>query len=145
MIKIQKEDFNAEDEVQNLKNLYSNVGAVTSFIGYVRNTNNDKKVESINLEVYKEMAHKEFEKIINRVNLKWELEDTLIIHRYGKLKVNSKIVLVACFSKHRLDSFESCNFIMDYLKKDAPFWKNEFYGEENEWLSNFSKNFLPFH
>ena len=48
--------------------------------------------------------------------------------------MNSKIVLVACFSKHRKDSFESCNFIMDYLKKDAPFWKNEFYAEENEWL-----------
>ena len=100
--------------------------------------NNNKKVKSINLEVYQEMAHKQFEKIINKANLKWKLEDSLIIHRYGKLKVNSKIVLVACFSKHRLDSFESCNFIMDYLKKDAPFWKNEFYGEENEWLSNFN-------
>ena len=104
----------------------------------VRDENNNKKVRSINLEVYKEMAHKQFEKIINKANLKWKLEDSLIIHRYGKLKVNSKIVLVACFSKHRLDSFESCNFIMDYLKKDAPFWKNEFYGEENEWLSNFN-------
>tara|TARA_B100000287_G_scaffold317760_1_gene301519 strand:+ start:17 stop:433 length:417 start_codon:yes stop_codon:yes gene_type:complete len=136
MIKIQEEDFNYEDEINKIKKLHSNVGAVSSFIGYVRGENNNKKVRSINLEVYKEMAHKEFEKIINRVNLKWELEDTLIIHRYGKLSVNSKIVLVACFSKHRLDSFESCSFIMDYLKKDAPFWKNEFYAEENEWLSN---------
>ena len=138
MIKIQKEDFNSEDEINKIKKLHSNVGAVSSFIGYVRDENNNKKVRSLNLEVYQEMAHKQFEKIINKANLKWKLEDSLIIHRYGKLKVNSKIVLIACFSKHRLDSFESCNFIMDYLKKDAPFWKNEFYGIENEWLSNFN-------
>ena len=136
MIKIQKEDFNSEDEINEIKKLHSNIGAVSSFIGYVRDENNDKKVKSINLEVYQEMAHKQFEKIINKANLNWKLEDSLIIHRYGELEVNSKIVLVACFSKHRKDSFESCNFIMDYLKKEAPFWKNEFYAAKNEWLVN---------
>ena len=136
MIKIQKEDFNSEDEINEIKKLHSNIGAVSSFIGYVRDENNDKKVKSINLEVYQEMAHKQFEKIINKANLNWKLEDSLIIHRYGELEVNSKIVLVACFSKHRKDSFDSCNFIMDYLKKDAPFWKNEFYADKNEWLVN---------
>ena len=137
MIKIQEEDFNSEDEINKIKKLHSNIGAVSSFIGYVRDENNDKKVTSINLEVYQEMAYKQFEKIINKANLKWKLEDSLIIHRYGKLEVNSKIVLVACFSKHRKESFESCNFIMDYLKKDAPFWKNEFYNKKNEWLVNY--------
>ena len=136
MIKIQEEDFNSEDEINKIKKLHSNVGAVSSFIGYVRDENNNKKVRSINLEVYQEMAHKQFEKIINKANLNWKLEDSLIIHRYGKLEVNSKIVLVACFSKHRQDSFESCNFIMNYLKKEAPFWKNEFYADKNEWLVN---------
>ena len=136
MIKIQEEDFNSEDEINKIKKLHSNVGAVSSFIGYVRDENNNKKVRSLNLEVYQEMAHKQFEKIINKANLKWKLEDSLIIHRYGKLEVNSKIVLVACFSKHRKDSFESCNFIMDYLKKEAPFWKNEFYADKNDWLVN---------
>ena len=136
MIKIQEEDFNSEDEINKIKKLHSNIGAVSSFIGYVRDENNNKEVKSINLEVYEEMAHKQFKKIINKANLKWKLEDSLIIHRYGKLEVNSKIVLVACFSKHRKDSFESCNFIMDYLKKEAPFWKNEFYADKNEWLIN---------
>ena len=136
MIKIQEEDFNSEDEINKIKKLHSNIGAVSSFIGYVRDENNSKEVISINLEVYQEMAHKQFQKIINKANLKWNLEDSLIIHRYGKLEVNSKIVLVACFSKHRKDSFESCNFIMDYLKKEAPFWKNEFYADKNEWLVN---------
>ena len=136
MIKIQKEDFNSEEEINNIKNLYSNVGAITSFIGYVRDKNNNNKVQSINLEVYKDMAYKQLEKIITKARSKWNLIDCLIIHRYGKLNVNSKIVFVTCFSEHRNDSFESCNFIMDYLKKDAPFWKNEFYDKKNEWLIN---------
>ena len=136
MIKIQRDDFNSEKEINNIKKLYSNVGAVTSFIGYVRDYNNNNKVRSINLEVYEKMAYKQFEKIIKEANLKCSLIDCLIIHRYGKLDVNSKIVLVTCFSEHRKDSFESCNFIMNYLKKDAPFWKNEFYDKKNEWLIN---------
>ncbi len=136
MIKIQKEDFNAEIEIDKIKDLYSNVGAISSFTGYVRDENNNRKVNSINLEVYKDMAYKQFEKIINEAKMKWKLIDCLIIHRYGKLDINSKIVLVSCFAQHRKDSFESCNFIMDYLKKDAPFWKNEFYENSNEWLAN---------
>ena len=136
MIKIQKEDFNIEEEISSVKKIYAKVGAVTSFIGYVRDVNNNNSVESINLEVYEKMAYKQFKKIIKEANFKWNLIDTLIIHRYGKLQVNDKIVLVANFSSHRKDSFEACNFIMDYLKKDAPFWKNEFYDKKNEWLTN---------
>ena len=136
MIKIQKEDFNSEKEIELIRNLYSNIGGSTSFIGYVRDNNNNNKVQSITIDVYKRMAHKQLEKIINKAKLKWQLLDCLIIHRYGKLKVNSKIVLVSCFSEHRKASFESCSFIMDYLKKDAPFWKNEFYDKSNKWLEN---------
>ena len=136
MIKIQKEDFNSEDEIDKIKNLYPNVGAISTFTGYVRDENNNKKVSSIKLEVYKDMAYKQFQKIISETKMKWKLIDCLIIHRYGKLDINSKIVLIACFSQHRKDSFESCNFIMDYLKKGAPFWKNEFYENSNEWLVN---------
>ena len=138
MIKIQEEDFNSEKEIEDIKKLYSNIGASTSFIGYVRDKNNNNKVESIKIEVYQEMAHRQLEKIIHEAKLKWQLLDCLIIHRYGKLNVNSKIVLVSCFSEHRKDSFESCNFIMDYLKKDAPFWKNEFYNKNSKWLENSS-------
>ena len=138
MIKIQKEDFSSEEEINKIKKLYSNTGAVTSFIGYVRDYNNNNKVQSINLEVYEGMAHKLFKKIISEAKSRWNLLDCLIIHRYGKLNVNSKIVLVTCFSEHRKDSFESCNFIMEFLKKDAPFWKNEFYNKENQWLTNFN-------
>ena len=135
MIKIQKEDFIIEKEIEKLKILYLNVGAVSSFIGYVRNINENKEVKSINLEVYKDMAIEKLSKICNYAIKKWSLKDALVIHRYGKLKLNEKIVLVATFAAHRKDSFESCNYIMDYLKKEAPFWKKEFYNNGSEWLN----------
>ena len=80
------------------------------------------------------MANKKLNQICNNAKKKWSLLDTLIIHRHGKIFVNEKIVLVATFSKHRKQSFDSCSYIMDYLKKDAPFWKKEFYNNKSEWL-----------
>ena len=136
MIKIQKKDFNIENEISTLKNQYSNVGAINIFVGYVRDLNKNKNVKYINLEVYKDMAIKELSKIKNQALNKWELVDCLILHRYGKLFVNDKIVLVVCLSEHRKDSFESCKFIMNFLKKDAPFWKKEFYDSGSDWLKN---------
>ena len=136
MIKIQKKDFNIENEISTLKNQYSNVGAINIFVGYVRDLNKNKNVKYINLEVYKDMAIKELSKIKNQALNKWKLVDCLILHRYGKLFVNDKIVLVICLSEHRKDSFESCKFIMDFLKKDAPFWKKEFYNSGSDWLQN---------
>ena len=134
MIKIQKEDFNIDDEINKIKSNHSIVGAVSIFVGYVRDLNNKKNVKSITLEAYEEMARKELEKIISLSFKKWNLIDTLVIHRYGNLSVNEKIVLVASFSQHRKDSFESSHFIMDYLKKNAPFWKKENYNKESCWL-----------
>ena len=138
MIKIQKKNFKLEEEIEKIKKKHSDIGALTSFVGYVRDLNNNKDVKYLNLEVYEEMAFKELSKIENNALKKWSLIDTLIIHRYGKLNVNEKIVLVSCFSQHRKDSFNACEFIMDYLKKDAPFWKNEFYYKDDEWLKNSS-------
>ena len=136
MIKIQEEDFNVENEINRVKLQHLNVGAVSTFIGYVRSLNNQQKVTSINLEVYKEMAYKSLEDICSKAREKWDIIDVLIIHRFGKLNVKEKIVLVAIFSMHRKESFDACNFIMDYLKKDAPFWKKEFYNDNYKWLEN---------
>ena len=119
MIKIQKKSFNIEKEIKKIKDKYKDVGAVSNFIGYVRNTNKNKKVISIDLEVYPEMAKKYLEDLCARVKNKWEIADILIIHRFGKLKVNEKIVLIAVFSMHRNDSLKACNFIMDFLKKST--------------------------
>ena len=136
MIKIQEKDFNVEEEINWIKLQHLNVGAVSTFIGYVRSLNNQQKVTSINLEVYKDMAYKSLEDICAKAQEKWDIIDTLIIHRFGKLNVEEKIVLVAIFSMHRKESFDACNFIMDYLKKDAPFWKKEYYNDNYEWLEN---------
>tara|TARA_B100000700_G_C14808546_1_gene744025 strand:- start:305 stop:724 length:420 start_codon:yes stop_codon:yes gene_type:complete len=137
MIKIQQKDFNIDEEINNIKSEHDSIGAMTSFVGYVRNTNNNKNVESINIDVYEEMALKSLEGIFLKTKEKWSIIDALIIHRFGNLKVNEKIVLVATFSKHRKDSNESCSYIMDFLKKDAPFWKKEYYSENDfEWLKN---------
>ena len=138
MIKIQKKNFNLEEEIEKIKNKHSDIGALTSFVGYVRDLNNNKDVKHIDLEVYKDMAFKELSKIKINAIKKWGLIDCLIIHRYGKLNVNNKIVLVACFSEHRKDGLEACKYIMDYLKKDAPFWKKEFYTKGSNWIENSS-------
>ena len=136
MIKIQEKDFILDEEIENIKRKYFNIGAVSSFIGYVRDINNNKKVTSIELEVYEKMAYKSLEYISLKAQQRWNLIDSLIIHRFGKLKINEKIVLVTTFAKHRKDSFQACNFIMDYLKKDAPFWKKENYNENFSWIEN---------
>ena len=136
MIKIQHKDFNIENEIDQINSKHSNIGAVSTFVGYVKNINNQQNVTSINLEVYRDMAYKSLEEICIKAKKKWDVIDTLIVHRYGKLKVNEKIVLVATFSLHRKESFEACNFIMEYLKKDAPFWKKEYYKDSYKWLEN---------
>ena len=82
------------------------------------------------------MAYKSLEDICSKAQEKWDIIDVLIIHRFGKLNVKEKIVLVATFSMHRKESSDACNFIMDYLKKDAPFWKKEYYDDNYEWLEN---------
>ena len=134
MIKIQKKNFNLEKEINDITINHFHIGAVSTFIGYVRNKNNKKKVTSINLEVYPEMAIQSLKKICNQAKHKWKLIDALVIHRYGKLDINEKIVLVATFAINRQDSIAACNYIMDYLKKDAPFWKKEFYEKNYSWL-----------
>ena len=115
MIKIQKENFNVEEEIHLIKKNLLSVGAVSTFIGYVRNKNNNKKVSSINIELYQDMVQKCLNEIIDKANQKWNLLDTLVIHRYGKLNVGEKIVLVATFSLHRYNSIQACENIMDYL------------------------------
>ena len=138
MIKIQEKNFNIEKEIYSIKSKHFDIGAVSTFVGYVRDFNNNQKVKSIYLEVYKEMAYNKLNEICLKAKIRWALTDILIIHRFGKINVNEKIVLVSTFSTHRKESFKACNFIMDYLKKDAPFWKKEFYNDNYEWLENSS-------
>ena len=138
MIKVQKKNFNLEDEINVIKDKYTNVGAVSTFVGYVRDFNNENDVKHIDLDVYNEMAIKELSKLKIQAISKFSLIDCLIIHRYGRLYVSDKIVLVASYSEHRSNGIEACKYVMDYLKKDAPFWKKEFYKEGSKWIENTS-------
>ncbi len=123
MIKIQKKKFNLVEENKRL--IKKNSGAVVTFVGIVRGTTNKKKINSIEIEHYPEMAKKKFKEIENKVIKKWKLNNCTIIHRFGKLKIGEKIVYIGTSASHRKDAFEACEFLIDYLKVNAPFWKIE--------------------
>lgn len=132
-IVVQTEDFDLTTEVELIKSYSPNVGAIVSFIGTVRDLNNESLV-SLTLEHYPEMTEKSLESIANKARDKWELETITIIHRVGTLCIGDQIVLVITTSEHRQEAFDSCNFIMDYLKTDAPFWKKEISDKEEKWV-----------
>jgi molybdopterin synthase catalytic subunit len=116
-ISVQHDDFDAGIEIRNIsKN--SSTGAVASFIGLVRDV-------AMTLEHYPGMTERAIAKIVDEAKARWQVMDCTVIHRYGALKPNDQIVLVAVASGHRGDAFAACEFIMDYLKTQAPFWKKE--------------------
>jgi len=133
MIKVQKSDFDINLEIKKITANNKNIGGVGSFIGIVRD-NNDKKLQSMTLEHYPIMTEKMLEKINSEAKTRWKLIDSIIIHRYGKLYPGDQIVLVATFSQHRKDALEACEFLIDWLKTKAPFWKLESTNNGDEWV-----------
>jgi len=134
-IVVQTEDFDLTTEVNQPRNNNPQVGAIVSFIGTVRDLHSDS-ISSMTLEHYPEMTEKSLKSIVTEARERWNLQNITIIHRIGKLKVNDQIVLVVTTSKHRQAAFESCYFIMDYLKTDAPFWKKESTKQKEEWAES---------
>jgi len=124
MIKVQVNDFDINLEIKKITSHNKNIGGIGSFIGIVRG-NDDENLKSMTLEHYPIMTEKMLEKINSKAKNRWKLIDSLIIHRYGKLYPGDQIVLVATFSQHRKDALESCEFLIDWLKTKAPFWKLE--------------------
>ena len=110
------------------------VGAVVNFVGVVRQSGDLDDVVALDLEHYPGMTEKALANIVSAAMQRWELIDALVIHRVGKLKPEDQIVLVAVASKHRGESFAACEFIMDYLKSEAPFWKKEQTPEGARWV-----------
>ena len=133
MIKVQKSDFDVSLEIKKITMNNKNIGGVGSFIGIVRD-NNDKKLNSMTLEHYPIMTEKMLEKINSEAKTRWKLIDSIIIHRYGKLYPGDQIVLVATFSQHRKDALEACQFLIDWLKTKAPFWKLESTNNGDNWV-----------
>lgn len=133
-ISIQSADFDLGAELAALRAASSGVGAVVSFVGLVRDFSGAEKIESIQLEHYPGMSEKALEKIVADAHARWGLQGVRVIHRVGTLRPNEQIVLVATASAHRADAFDACEFIIDYLKTSAPFWKKEQTAQGGHWL-----------
>ena len=126
-ISVQREDFEIGSEVKGLSEKTHSIGAVASFVGLVRDV-------PMTLEHYPGMTERAIGKIVEEAKARWKVMDCTVIHRYGALKPNDQIVLVAVASAHRGDAFEACEFIMDFLKTQAPFWKKEQGAEGPRWV-----------
>jgi len=124
-IKIQENDFDIRAEIATLRKGDPRVGAVVSFLGTVRDMNDGSQVKGMTLEHYPGMTEKALQEILDQAKARWDIYNTLVIHRVGPLLPEDQIVLVAVASAHRGEAFAACEFIMDYLKTAAPFWKKE--------------------
>ena len=133
-VRIQTADFDAGAEIAALRRGNPRIGAVASFIGVVRDVNEDQAVSVMTLEHYPGMTEKAIEEIIGQARSRWNVLNVLVIHRVGQLRPMDQIVLVAVAGAHRGDAFAACEFIMDYLKTRAPFWKKEQAGTGVRWV-----------
>ena len=133
-VRIQEQDFDVSDELAVLRAGDARVGAVASFVGVVRDLNDASRVSTLTLEHYPGMTEKALAQIIDDAKQRWDIVDALVIHRVGALKPRDQIVLVAVTGAHRGESFAACQFIMDYLKTRAPFWKKEQTPEGERWV-----------
>lgn len=117
-----------------LRNNKPQVGAIVSFIGLVRDINDGADVSTLTLEHYPEMTEKALQSIVDEAKQRWDVMDAVVIHRVGTLLPTDQIVLVAISSAHRQAAFSACEFIMDYLKTQAPFWKKETNNQGARWV-----------
>ena len=133
-VRVQTEDFDIGAEIAALRAGDPRVGAVASFIGTVRDVNEGAGVATMTLEHYPGMTEKALEEICAQARSRWDILDLLVVHRYGELKPLDQIVLVAVTSAHRGEAFAACEFVMDYLKTRAPFWKKEVTPQGARWV-----------
>lgn len=133
-IRIQIEDFDLGQELTSMRLAAPSIGAVVSFVGQVRDVNDGDSINTLTLEHYPEMTEKALVAIENEAKTRWNIIDSLIIHRIGTLKPLDQIVLVAVTSAHRGEAFKACEFMMDYLKTSATFWKKEMTSQGARWV-----------
>jgi molybdopterin synthase catalytic subunit len=134
-VSVEERDFNVSEELDKIKCLSSESGAVVLFIGKVRQ-NKQGNLDFLKIESFSEMARKEITKICNQSLKQWKLDCIVVKHRYGKLKPDDNIVLLITSSDHRNNAYEASMYIMRLLKSNVPFWKKEISGKEEIWLEN---------
>jgi molybdopterin synthase catalytic subunit len=133
-VRIQTEDFDVGAEISAMRKNNAAIGAIASFVGVVRDVNEGDRVSEMMLEHYPGMTEKSIEAIVTQARGRWQILDALVVHRVGLLKPTDQIVLVIVASAHRGDAFAACEFIMDYLKTRAPFWKKEKTTDGSRWV-----------
>jgi len=133
-VRIQTADFDAGAEIAKLRADNPKIGAVASFVGIVRDVNDGDSVTEMTLEHYPGMTERSIDEIIGQARGRWQVMDALVVHRVGTLRPTDQIVLVVVTSGHRGDAFAACEFIMDYLKTQAPFWKKEATAGGQRWV-----------
>ncbi|HET7728834.1 MAG TPA: molybdopterin synthase catalytic subunit MoaE [Usitatibacter sp.] len=131
---MQQEDFDVGLELASLTRGRTDVGAVASFVGLVRDANDGSAVRGMTLEHYPGMTEQALEDICAQADSRWALQGIVVIHRVGSLRPGDRIVLVGVASPHRGEAFAACEFIMDYLKTRAPFWKREDTPDGGRWV-----------
>lgn len=133
IIEVQENDFDVSAINSQMLGSRSDVGAIATFIGLVRDLA-DAPLQRMTLEHYPGMTEKSLQLIVDKASRRWEVIDCAIIHRVGELKPADQIVMVSVLSAHRKDAFAACEFIMDYLKTEAPFWKKETDTQGSAWV-----------
>ena len=133
-VRVQAQDFDLSTEIAALRSGDARVGAIVSFVGTVRDMNEGASVAEMELEHYAGMTEQSIEKIVEQAGARWPLYGATVIHRVGSLKPMEQIVLVACSAAHRGEAFSACEFIIDYLKTEAPFWKKEQTPDGARWV-----------
>lgn len=136
MISVQTDSFSIENILQELKNNNSKIGAIATFIGYVRDFDDEleEKLHHLKIEHYDGMTQKALQEIEKNAHKKWDLIETKIIHRIGVIQLNEPIVFILVASKHRDNAFDACRYMIDYLKTEAPFWKKEVSNNHSYWV-----------
>ena len=133
-VRIQEADFDLAHEIASMREARPEIGAIAIFIGLVRDVNAGLGVSELTLEHYPAMTQKALEAIVAETKQRWQIDDALVIHRVGRLLPTDQIVLVAVASAHRDAAFQACEFIMDFLKTQAPFWKKEQTSSGARWV-----------
>jgi molybdopterin synthase catalytic subunit len=133
-VRIQTTDFDVGAEVARMRKANASIGAIASFVGVVRDVNEGDAVSEMTLEHYAGMTERAIEEILAQAGGRWKVMDALVVHRVGVLRPTDQIVLVIIASAHRGDAFAACEFVMDYLKTRAPFWKKERTAQGSRWV-----------
>ena len=138
-VSVQNEFFDFSAEIKNFSEALGNIGAIVTFTGIVRGQKS-KTLDYMFIEHYPGMTETQIKLIVEEAFKRWKICDVLVIHRYGKLEPGEPIMMVATAAEHRREAFEAAEYLMDYLKSRAPFWKKEVLNGEENWVDAKSED-----